>query len=423
MDQTLEFTQLAPAVKPVAKTVDQPPPLAVSAPPLEAASSLSRLLLVSEPGKDGVFDYVAGLVAYLHRWRPNIVVDLAYSSRRSCARLADLVEAVCARGGEAIDLEVSSMPGPSDVKAAQKILDLVRRRRPQIIHGHSSKAGALVRMLRMIKPGFPPVIYTPHAYYGLSGKRSPAAFVFNTIEGILGHIGRTVCVSSDERKFGLRQLRLPPRKLLVINNGIDVNRFRPASPEEKRAARAEFGLPETATILVTVGRVSAQKNYQPLYAALEPLLADPAAQLFFAHAGAGSVELGLTFSPEARKRFRGFTHVDAIERFLRAADGFILTSRYEGLSLGMLQALATGLKMFLTKVTGNRCLTGAGFHEIHWIELQKEEPAVVESVREQIREWLAQPENSDSLQVPRARINYNSQLQYGKLLRLYGSAL
>ena len=423
MDSTLEINRLAQPVTAATLTDEQASPPVAYAPVIEAASNLSRLLLVSEPGKDGVFDQVAGIIDYLHRRRPDIAVDFAYSSRRSCARLADVVEAVVARGGEAVDLEVSCMPGPSDAKAAWKILELVRRRRPQIVHGHSSKAGALVRMLSLVAPGFPPVIYTPHAYYGLNGKRSVTSFVFNTIESLFGRIGRTVCSSSDERKFGLQQLRLPPRNLLVINNGIDVNRFHPATLEEKRACRAEFDLPEKGTILVSVGRDSQQKNYRPLYAALDPFLADPAGDCFFAHAGAGSVELGLTLSPEARKRFRGFTHIDAVERLLRAADGFILTSQYEGLSLGMLQALATGLKMFLTKVTGNRCLIGAGFNQVSWIELHDGEPSMIESIRKQVQDWLVQPQATDAYQVRRARLNYNSQLQYAKLLRLYGAAL
>jgi glycosyltransferase involved in cell wall biosynthesis len=333
--------------------------------------------------------------------------------------LWDLVKAVQTRGGEAVDLKISNAPSREDFQAARKILDLVRRRQPQLIHSHSSKAGALVRLLGLLRRDLPPILYTPHAYYGLGGRHSISGFFFNTVEGLLGRVGRTVCCSADERKFGVEQLYLPPRKLVVINNGINMKRISPALADEKKACRAEFGFPEKGTLLVTVGRDCAQKNYGPLYAAMDSLLANPANDCLFAHAGAGSTDLGAKLSPAAQKRFHAFTHIGPVERFLRAADGFILTSRYEGMSLGMLQALATGLKMFLTHVPGNRCLERAGFRQVEWLEFNNSQPVLAQEIKKKLMPWFANPVRPDEQQVPMARGAYDSHTQLQKLLRLY----
>ena len=392
-------------------------------------SLLRRLLIVSEPGKDGVFDYVSELATHLHRTRPEIVVDLAYSSMRSGKGLPLLVEQNREWGGEAIDLRIGNMPKPADFRAGYRLAALVRRRKTQLIHAQSSKAGGLCRLVRDLIPGFPPVIYSPHAYYGVDGRRSLLARCFSFIEHRLGQRGFSVSISPDERTFALKTLGLPPRRVVAIWQGIDTDYFRPPTKEERGAARAEFGFPEGVPVLVTIGRESYQKNYPALYRALDPILADPANTLLFFHAGAGGKELGEAWlSSAARKHFiaRGF--VGTIERLLWAADGFILTSRYEGLSLTVLDSLRSGRKVFLSRVTGNACLQQFGFSEISWIEPDGAPDRIKEPfgplfearITEAVRVWLKEgcPRPSPE-QAVLARTQFNIDVQMKKLFHLY----
>ena len=55
---------------------------------------LQRLLIVCEPGKDGVFDYAKDLIAHTYQQHPNVVVDLAYSSKRGSTGLEKLVKEI-----------------------------------------------------------------------------------------------------------------------------------------------------------------------------------------------------------------------------------------------------------------------------------------------------------------------------------------
>ena len=382
---------------------------------------LERLLVVAEPGKDGAFEHVKGLIDHLHASHPEIRVDYAYSSLRDCPDLHLLADRVRARGGEAIDLRIGNAPKPRDFVAAWRIASLARRRRPQLIHAHSSKAGALCRLLWRLVPGFPPVVYTPHAYYVLDGKHTPMARIFGAVERLLGKRGVAVITSPDERDFAVGKLGTPPARALTNLQCIDTDRFRPPVPGERAAARAEFGIPEGARLLVTVGRASAQKNYAPLYRALDPLLAEPGTDLFFYHAGVGGAALAEEWlSPEARRRFGAVEFTPAVERLLRGADGFILMSLYETLSLAVVSAVCTGLKMFLSRVMGNKCLDGLGFHEITWVDLdQHEGPEVEGRITEAVRGWLRHPIPVSPGQAELARRSFNVTLQMEKVVGIY----
>ncbi|HEY5792521.1 MAG TPA: glycosyltransferase family 4 protein [Chthoniobacterales bacterium] len=341
---------------------------------------MERLLVVSEPGVDGVFACVRSLIEYLHRRHPEIRVDLAYSSRRAGGALPGLVAAVERRGGETLDLRVGNSPEFRDFAAAAALLQWMRRRRIQLVHAHSSKAGALARLGALV-PGFPPVLYSPNAYFGMPRLGGKKEFFFNGIESLLGRLAPTHNCSEDERDFAIRVLKLNPSSLHVIHHGIDLERFSPADAETRARLRRELGLPAEARLLVTVGRASVQKNYGPLYAALDGFL--PGSGAAFAHAGNGSVELRQSLSPAARSSAFAFHYLDQPEALLRAADGFILTSRYEGLSFSMLQAFGCGLPAILAEAPGLRVAKALGFSGVRWLP----DPVRAADVRRALEEW------------------------------------
>lgn len=377
--------------------------------------NLKRLLMVTEPSRNGVFAYVADLIRHAHRHHPEIIVDLAYSSRRSGKQLPQIIQEIEERGGQTVDLEIGNAPRLADFRAALRLRRLILHTRPNLIHAHSSKAGALCRILRQLHlPCVPPVVYTPNAYFGMG--QSKGRFLFNWIESWLGGTGITINCSSDERAFGLKKLSLKPRRLALIYHGVDQTRFFPSDAAAKKLLRRNFGLPEEKPILLTVGRDSAQKNYPPLYAALNQLLNNNAPPFFFAHAGAGSTALRALLEPDAQRHVFAFEHVAAMPDMLRAVDGFILTSRYEGLSFAVLEAISSNLKLFLTQAPGSFCLKKIGFDEIEWMPSNPQPGDVVTA----LKKWgtacsLAPSPN----QLQRARQWIDLPVQMEKTFHLY----
>lgn len=314
-----------------------------------------KVLLVSEPGVDGVFRYVEALAHFLlHR---GVRVHFAYSDRRAGRPLADLVAYVRAHGGAVLNLRVGPRPGPADLRALFALRALVGAVRPDVIHSHSSKAGALARLLPLLGIRTPQV-YHPHAYAGMRPQPPPARWFYDTIESVLGRRGITLNVSADEHDYARRRLRLPATRTACVPNGVDCERFRPAAPGARARLRARFGLPAHALILGSLGRATVQKDPFTLYRAFARALAvEPELTLF--HLGRGELDNGLdAFVRDAglRPRIHRLAGWDAPVEFYQCLDGFILTSVYEGLSLAALEALACDLPLILSTAPGNTAL-------------------------------------------------------------------
>jgi glycosyltransferase involved in cell wall biosynthesis len=223
-----------------------------------------NVLVVSEPGVDGVFRYVDTLCHFL--WEQGIGVHLAYSDRRSGDRLQALVSEVTAHGGRTLNLKTANRPELADRRAFGALLNLAREVRPDVIHTHSSKAGFLGRALRLC--GIRAVqCYHPHAYVGMRPHGGRFDVIYNLIESVMGRIANTIVVSADEAAFARNRLRIPSSRLHLIPNGVDLDAFSPVPAAERKRLRQQFGLPEGTLVLGCMGRSSEQKDPVTLYRA------------------------------------------------------------------------------------------------------------------------------------------------------------
>lgn len=373
-----------------------------------------RVLQVVEPGVDGVFRHVEGLVDYLHA--RDVPVDLAFSSRRGSDRLLRLIERVRERGGETTDLRVGNTPEPADLSAALFLVRTIQRRKPAVIHAHSSKAGALVRMLPrqwLARRTF----YTPHAYFGMRNTVGIKAQVFNGVERMLWRKALTINVSQEEADFATRALGVSESQLRVIPNGVDTRRFRPFLAAEKAAWRLEHKMPEDAVVLGTVGRFSFQKDPETLWRAVLAVLPRHPRLHFFA-VGTGELVEACTrmigASPVA-DRIHRIDYLSEPAPFYGAIDAFALASRYEGLSIAVLEALSAGLPLILTDVPGNRTFLQKGL--THAWSARVGEVADLEAAMEG---WLADRESDRAANHREvAERDFSLDSSYGRILREY----
>jgi glycosyltransferase involved in cell wall biosynthesis len=247
--------------------------------------------------------------------------------------------------------------------AGFRLAQLVASQKPDVVHAHSSKAGALVRAISPFMRRRPSVFYTPNAYYGLKRDLSFSVATANIAERFLGRVGTTINVSDEESEFAGAVLRIPESRRTVIHNSVDARLFRPADASERRECRRKMGLPEDATILGSVGRLSFQKDPLTLLHALAPILRSNQGKLIYAYLGTGEM---LPEWSDAIQKLGIEPFVKQIEylkepaAFYQALDGFALASRYEGLSLAILEALATGLPIIISDAPGNRTFLSLG---------------------------------------------------------------
>jgi len=343
-----------------------------------------NILLVSQPARDGVLRHVDALVDFLIT--QGDLVHLAYSDFDASDQFHALLERVRAAGGRLLNLGVRNAPQPRDLPAVVRLRAMIRKVRPDVIHAHSSKAGALVRGLGLfgMLGHRAQVFYTPHSYYLMHAPERPKARMFHFLERIFGKVGTTITMSRCESRFARQIVRVPEAQLVHNENGVDFSIFHSATPEEKRAMRARFGLPQDAKIIGSVGRFSLQKDPLAMYAAF----AEAARELrdvHIAHVGQGELAEQMDAIIAANgiaHRCHRLPYMNDTSPYYRALDGFLLTSRYEGMSYAVLEALATNLPMVLTLAPGNESFAEHGFSHITWAQ-----PGDTASITAAIRCW------------------------------------
>jgi glycosyltransferase involved in cell wall biosynthesis len=171
-------------------------------------------------------------------------------------------------------------------------------------------------------------------------------------------VDRYVCVSRGVADFSVSIGRLPPHKIEVIGNGVDVSAFDQARP----ADLAPFGIPPSGRVVVTVARLDAQKGLVDLVEAAS-LLAGSIPDLHFLIVGEGAQRSELETliahcGLSGRVHLAG--HRSDIPQILRAAFAFVLPSRWEGMPNAVLEAMATGLPVIATHVEGTDELVQPG---------------------------------------------------------------
>ncbi|MBZ5941531.1 glycosyltransferase [Weissella cibaria] len=235
-----------------------------------------------------------------------------------------------------------------DFLAIKRLMQIIRDEQPDIVHTHSSKAGVVGRIAAKLV-GHKRVFYTPHAYSFLSGEFDGVhkkIFVF--IEKILsrGFTTKTFNVSESEKNAALEANLDSPEKFKVILNAVPkVVGF------DYSAQRNRFGKNYARDFLVVnIARVTGQKN-PALFVDIATNIkkADPA--IHFAWVGKIDSEYEQMISNQNAVDFIG--EKNDTNSLVGAADLFLSTSLFEGLSYSLLEAASFGVPVFLSDVPGN----------------------------------------------------------------------
>ncbi|MDQ0319859.1 glycosyltransferase involved in cell wall biosynthesis [Pararhizobium capsulatum DSM 1112] len=303
-----------------------------------------RLLEVLEPSGGGsgrhMLDLCRGMSQRGHH------VEAVYSPLRAEETFVRELKSLGLPAVHSVDMKRS--PGLSDIAAHRKLRSIIGKDRFDIIHGHSSKAGALTR-LRL--PGLHvPRVYTPHAFRTMDPSLGKGgSLIYGTIENLLARhfTDRLICVSEDEYRHAL-SLGMPAKTLSVVVNGAA-----PPPADMARTVRSTFGIPDDAFLFGFIGRLCAQKAPLRLVEAFRLLASkNPHAQLLMV--GSGELEedvaraiadSGLADRMHLTKTFTGPQAVGAF-------DLLVMPSLYEAMSYVMLEGAAAGKPILCTAFGG-----------------------------------------------------------------------
>ncbi len=244
---------------------------------------------------------------------------------------------------------VCSLGAPSPL-AVPKLIEALRRLRPQVLHGHMFHGNLAARLARLVCP-VPVVISTLHsvAESARGSRDTRRRDLLYRLTDPLADATVAVSQAVAERHLAARAIRAGRTR--VIPNGIDAWRFRP-DPGARAKLRADLGLANDF-VWLAAGRLMWKKDYPTLLAAAAGLNAT----LLIAGAGPQEAELRAAAPPNAR--FLGPR--DDVPDLMRAADAFVLSSVVEGLPMVLLEAAASALPCVATDAGGVREAMPAGF--------------------------------------------------------------
>jgi glycosyltransferase involved in cell wall biosynthesis len=259
----------------------------------------------------------------------------------------------------ALDHATRSVAVGQDVLALVELERLFRRLRPDIVHTHNPKPGLYGRIAARTA-GVPGIVNTVHGLYAAPEDPWLRKSVVYTLERIAATCSDVELFQNPEDLEVMRRLGVPAGHLVLLGNGIDLDRFRAVrTPEASARARRALGVDDSAIVVGTVGRLVWQKGFRELFAAARHLrsLRD---DVVFVVVGPEDTAKGDALGPEdiAEARAIGnlvFTgHRDDVEDLYAGFDMYALPSYREGFPRSAMEAAACGVPVIATDIRGCR---------------------------------------------------------------------
>jgi glycosyltransferase involved in cell wall biosynthesis len=241
--------------------------------------------------------------------------------------------------GTSVDVVESSLKRwPAD--ELRRIAGEVRERRVQLVHTHMSSANFFGVLLRRLF-GIPACVATAH------NRHLQLHWMFND---------RVIAVSEATRAYHHRVNLVPNRRIDVVHNFIDTDRFTKEAGRRRDAVRQEFGIGEGQSWIGVIGDVIPRKGMLYLVRALPDIVrAVPDVRLLCAgHAqdAYASEVRAVAESEGVADRIDWAGPRSDIDAILHAIDVYVLPSLEESLPLSILEAMASGRPVVATSVGG-----------------------------------------------------------------------
>jgi glycosyltransferase involved in cell wall biosynthesis len=303
-----------------------------------------RILLIVESSAGGtgrhVLDLAEGFIARGHR------VVLVHSTIRIDRLFRRRLESI--HGLDCVALPMRMAPHPADFKAVRVIRKLHAEFGPfDIIHGHSSKGGALARLAALGTPAR--AFYTLHGLNsmdpGMSWLKSRS---YLAIEKLLAMRTQGIIAVSPEEARAAALVGLASEKIRTIPNGLDE-----LTLSSRQAARRRMGVGDRETVIGFVGRLVEQKAPEILLEAFA-IAATFVSSARLAVVGGGPLSSALVALSQRlgiEDKIVWLGERDARE-VLSGFDIFALSSRKEGMPYVILEAMSAGLPLVATSSSG-----------------------------------------------------------------------
>jgi glycosyltransferase involved in cell wall biosynthesis len=237
----------------------------------------------------------------------------------------------------------------NNFRALFHVCAYLRKNSFDIIHAHSSIAGALFRLATYFNH-VPVTVYTPHCFYFVAHTGYKQRF-YAWIERMLAKKTHAIVISGTEQTV-LNRVRIRPiSDVYIINNAIDPDEYPRVNDQQMRYI---WNIPENHKVVIGVGRLVKQKNWDRFIEVARMVLQQEK-NVTFVIAGTGPL---LKYLNEwvclsgISDHVRICGQVDNIGKLYSTADVFMATSLWEGLPYTYLEAFHFNRPMLITHTEG-----------------------------------------------------------------------
>jgi len=253
----------------------------------------------------------------------------------------------------------------NDRIAYKKIKEIIADFKPDIVHTHASKAGALGR-LAAYKMKVPVILHTfhGHVFHSYFGKAKTK--MYKTIERNLARKSTKIIAISDIQKIELSKIHniTKPNNINVIPLGFDLIKFKENMEEKRSDFRKKWLIEEDEIAIGIIGRLVPIKNHHFFLNVVKEISKSTTKKIRFVIIGDGELrgqlenyckELQIDFSTEnsISKALVTFTSwITAIDIALAGLDIIALTSKNEGTPVSLIEAQAASKPIVTTNVGG-----------------------------------------------------------------------
>lgn len=247
------------------------------------------------------------------------------------------------------------------MKHLNELVKLVKEERTTLIHSHGGVAGVYARMLKKHYPEVK-VIHTIHGIHYIR-KGFITRFLSLAMEQFLvKYTDRCICVSDNDLKKALKLKIADKEKTVVIKNGINLKRFE--RKEKDTGLMKSLGLSENDFIIGNISRFDYQKNQRLILTQAPDIIkAIPDAKFLLIGDGEYIDEckyLADVIEIKDRVVFAG--EIKDVENYYSLFDIFVFPSLWEGLSITLIEAMASGCCILASDIPENRELISNGIN-------------------------------------------------------------
>ncbi len=253
-----------------------------------------------------------------------------------------------------------------DYGAYKKIKQLIREFKPDIVHTHAAKPGAIGRMAAAAMK-VPVIVHTYHGHVFHSYFNSAKTKAFINIERYLGKKSSAIiAISKQQHKELVTDFRIAPaEKFRIIPLGLDLDKFASGNDVKRQSFRAAYGISDDTVVITITGRMVPVKNHELFLQGIQYLLRHSEKKIKAFIVGDGETrnaieamakELRIGFSTEKDDLHEEplvFTSwrsdIDVINA---GSDIITLTSFNEGTPVSLIEAHAAGKPVVSTRVGG-----------------------------------------------------------------------